>query len=134
MAGAQAATPPATPDGPEPEAMAALLDRDAAPEARDRAMQQLVASAQAGDGHAAFYLGALYRSGMDHPARRVERDVETARFWLEKCVASQRCPLVALASLAELETFTRQRFGPYAGYVQQYLFHHARVSKTLPAS
>ena len=40
---------------------------------------------------------------MDHPARRVERDVETARFWLEKCVASERCPLVALASLAELE-------------------------------
>jgi len=38
------------------------------------------------------------------------------------------------ASLAELETFSRERFGPYAGYVQQYLFHHARVSKTLPAS
>lgn len=103
MAGAQATPPSAIPDGPEPEAMAALLDRDAAPEARDRAMQQLVASAHAGDGHAAFYLGALYRSGMDHPARRVERDVETARFWLEKCVAAQRCPLVALASLAELE-------------------------------
>ena len=43
--------------------MAALLDRDAAPEARDRAMQQLVASAQAGDGHAAFYLGALVMPG-----------------------------------------------------------------------
>ena len=103
MAGAQAATPPTAPDGPEPEAMEALLDREAPPAARDRAMQQLVASAQAGDGHAAFYLGALYRHGMDHPARRVERDVETARFWLEKCVASPRCPLVALASLAELE-------------------------------
>ncbi len=38
------------------------------------------------------------------------------------------------ASLSELEAFSRERFGPYAGYVQQYLFHHARVSKTLPAS
>ncbi len=38
------------------------------------------------------------------------------------------------ASLAELEAFSRARFGDYAGYVQQYLFHHARVSKTLPAS
>jgi N-glycosylase/DNA lyase len=35
-------------------------------------------------------------------------------------------------SLEELETFSRERFGAYAGYVQQYLFHHARVSKTLP--
>lgn len=35
-------------------------------------------------------------------------------------------------SLEELETFSRERFGRYAGYVQQYLFHHARVSKTLP--
>jgi 3-methyladenine DNA glycosylase/8-oxoguanine DNA glycosylase len=35
---------------------------------------------------------------------------------------------------ADLEAFSRARFGPYAGYVQQYLFHHARVSKTLPTS
>jgi N-glycosylase/DNA lyase len=35
-------------------------------------------------------------------------------------------------SLEELEAFSRERFGLYAGYVQQYLFHHARVSKTLP--
>lgn len=36
------------------------------------------------------------------------------------------------APLAELEEFSREHFGPYAGYVQQYLFHHARVSRTLP--
>jgi hypothetical protein len=100
---AQATSLPPSPAGIEPETVEALLDRDAPPATRDRAMQSLVASAQAGDGYAAFYLGALYRHGMDHPARRVERDVETARFWLEKCVASPRCPLVALASLAELE-------------------------------
>jgi N-glycosylase/DNA lyase len=37
------------------------------------------------------------------------------------------------APLAALEAVSRERFGPHAGYVQQYLFHHARVSKTLPA-
>ncbi len=34
----------------------------------------------------------------------------------------------------DLEKFSARRFGPYAGYVQQYLFHHARMTKTLPAS
>lgn len=65
-------------------------------------MAKLVARAH-GDGHAAFYLGALYRSGMDHPARLFERDLETARHWLQKCVEAAQCPLLALASLAELE-------------------------------
>jgi N-glycosylase/DNA lyase len=50
--------------------------------------------------------------------------------WIARVVRSMRGD----GSLAELEEFSRQRFGNYAGYVQQYLFHHARVSKTLPAS
>jgi N-glycosylase/DNA lyase len=37
------------------------------------------------------------------------------------------------SSLLELEQFSTRRFGIYAGYIQQYLFHHARMSKTLPA-
>ncbi|WFC41352.1 hypothetical protein [Pseudoxanthomonas sp. SE1] len=102
MAAAYGNEPVAPPETP-PEVLETLLDREAPAAERDAAMQQLVAHAQAGDGYSAFYLGALYRHGMDHPARRVERDVETARFWLEKCVASARCPLIALASLAELE-------------------------------
>jgi N-glycosylase/DNA lyase len=36
-------------------------------------------------------------------------------------------------SLVELEEFSSRQFGLYAGYVQQYLFHHARRSKALPA-
>ena len=32
----------------------------------------------------------------------------------------------------ELERFSRRRFGAYAGYIQQYLFHHARMTKSLP--
>lgn len=103
MSGARAAPPAGPAQGPAPEAMEALLDRSAPQAERNQAMRQLVASAQGGNGHAAFYLAALYRHGMDHPARWVERDVETARFWLEKCVESDRCPLIALASLAELE-------------------------------
>jgi N-glycosylase/DNA lyase len=37
------------------------------------------------------------------------------------------------SSLLELEEFSNRRFGAYAGYIQQYLFHHARMSRTLPA-
>lgn len=36
------------------------------------------------------------------------------------------------STLLELEEFSSRRFGSYAGYVQQYLFHHARMSKTMP--
>jgi N-glycosylase/DNA lyase len=32
----------------------------------------------------------------------------------------------------DLEKFSKRRFGLYAGYVQQYLFHHARTTRTLP--
>lgn len=32
----------------------------------------------------------------------------------------------------KLEEFSTRRFGPYAGYVQQYLFHHARSTGKLP--
>lgn len=94
--------PVATP-GLEVEELAVLLTRESPAAERQALMQRLVASAQAGDGDAAFTLGALYRHGMEHPARLVERDPETARYWLEKCVDSARCPLMALASLAELE-------------------------------
>lgn len=30
---------------------------------------------------------------------------------------------------AQLAAYARRRLGPYAGYVQQYLFHHARMAK-----
>ncbi len=37
------------------------------------------------------------------------------------------------SSHLELERFSNRRFGAYAGYIQQYLFHHARMTRTLPA-
>ncbi|MEX1118555.1 MAG: DNA glycosylase [Terrimicrobiaceae bacterium] len=36
------------------------------------------------------------------------------------------------SSPLKLEEFSVRRFGPYAGYVQQYLFHHARTTGKLP--
>lgn len=48
--------------------------------------------------------------------------------WIERVARSMN----GTGSLVDLEAFSRERFGVYAGYVQQYLFHHARVSKTLP--
>jgi len=36
------------------------------------------------------------------------------------------------SSPRQLEEFSIRRFGPYAGYVQQYLFHHARTTGKLP--
>lgn len=38
------------------------------------------------------------------------------------------------SSNLELERYSLRRFGAYAGYIQQYLFHHARMTKTLPAT
>lgn len=55
---------------------------------RTALMARLVAQAQ-GDGRAAFYLGALFRSGVDHPAQLVERDLETARHSLQKCIEAR---------------------------------------------
>lgn len=49
--------------------------------------------------------------------------------WIGRILRSMRR---RKASNLELECFSRKVFGPYAGYVQQYLFHHARVSRTLP--
>lgn len=89
--------------GLEAQELETLLSRDSNLDTRQALLKRLVAQAQEGNGKAAFYLGTFYRSGKDHPARLVDREVDTARYWLEKCVDSQGCPLLALASLAELE-------------------------------
>lgn len=98
--GAEPAKPLAGPDAKQRES---LLSPEVDDALRRQALQALVAQAHAGSGWSAYVLGALYRSGKDHPAKLVERDPDTARHWLLKCVDSQDCPLLALASLAELE-------------------------------
>lgn len=49
--------------------------------------------------------------------------------WIARVVRAMRGD----GRLPDLEDYSREHFGAYAGYVQQYLFHHARISKTLPA-
>jgi hypothetical protein len=97
------ATQAAAYGGLEAQELETLLSRDSNESVRQALLKRLVAQAQAGNGKAAFYLGAFYRSGKDHPARLVDREPDTARYWLEKCIDSPGCPLLALASLAELE-------------------------------
>lgn len=80
-----------------------LLSVRSVPAARAQMLAQLVALAGKGDGTSAYVLGALYRNGEAHPAHLVPRDLDTARYWLERCLGMPRCPLLALASLAELE-------------------------------
>lgn len=114
----QAATPaapadaaPAATQAPVPAAvptlalddLETLLSLRAAPEARAQMLAQVVALAGKGDGASAYVLGVLYRNGEAHPAHLVPRDLDTARYWLERCLGMPRCPLLALASLAELE-------------------------------
>lgn len=51
--------------------------------------------------------------------------------WIDRIMRAMRGGRRATAS--QLQRYSERRLGPYAGYVQQYLFHHARVSKTLPS-
>lgn len=50
--------------------------------------------------------------------------------WIDRILRAMRGN--RRATPAQLQRYSERRLGPYAGYVQQYLFHHARVSKTLP--
>ena len=50
--------------------------------------------------------------------------------WIERIL---RAMYQGKSTILELERISHRRFGRYAGYIQQYLFHHARASKTLPA-
>lgn len=81
----------------------ALLDPDTPTADRATALQSVVTLANAGSADAAFQLGVLYRSGPEHPSRATPRDADTARHWLERCIALPACPTLVLASLAELE-------------------------------
>lgn len=98
-----AAKPAPAPDGLQGAEVEAMFSPQADPAQRQAAMKRAVQLAMAGDGRAAFDLGVLYRHGMDHPAQAVERDLDTARHWLETCVGLEACPNLVLASLAELE-------------------------------
>lgn len=49
--------------------------------------------------------------------------------WIARVLSAMRR---RKGSPRELEEYSHRRFGRYAGYIQQYLFHHARMSKSAP--
>ena len=50
--------------------------------------------------------------------------------WIERVLRDRYFPRARKLNAKRLEAFTQQYFGDHGGYAQQYLFHHARTSKT----
>ena len=50
--------------------------------------------------------------------------------WIERVLRKQYFPRARKLNAARLRAFTEQYFGEHGGYAQQYLFHHARMSKS----
>ena len=48
--------------------------------------------------------------------------------WIERVLREKYFPRRKNVTAAVLRTFCAKAFGPYGGYAQQYLFHHARVT------
>jgi N-glycosylase/DNA lyase len=53
--------------------------------------------------------------------------------WIERVLIQTYFPRRRKKTPAQLKEFASRYFGPYGGYAQQYLFHHARTSRR-PAS
>jgi N-glycosylase/DNA lyase len=49
--------------------------------------------------------------------------------WIERVLRQQYFPRARKMTAARLRQFTEKYFGEHGGYAQQYLFHHARMSK-----
>lgn len=127
-----AADAPGAPQPLDARTIETLLEEESEPASRQQALREVVARAQAGEAWSAYLLGALYRSGMDHPARLFERDPDTARHWLMRCVGSAGCPLLALASLAELELAER-RAKPAMQWAQAWVVLDRELAERLRA-
>ena len=50
--------------------------------------------------------------------------------WIERVLRERYFPRALKLNAKWLEAFTQQYFGGHGGYAQQYLFHHARMTKT----
>jgi N-glycosylase/DNA lyase len=51
--------------------------------------------------------------------------------WIERVLRESYFPRARKLNAARLRAFTEGYFGDHGGYAQQYLFHHARTTKTL---
>ena len=50
--------------------------------------------------------------------------------WIERVLREKYFPRARRLNAARLRAFTERYFGNHGGYAQQYLFHHARMTKT----
>jgi N-glycosylase/DNA lyase len=50
--------------------------------------------------------------------------------WIERILREKYFPRARKLNAGRLQAFTQEYFGDHGGYAQQYLFHHARMSKT----
>src|SRR5213079_2697113 len=50
--------------------------------------------------------------------------------WIERVLREKYFPRARRLNAARLHAFTQEYFGEHGGYAQQYLFHHARMSKS----
>ncbi len=50
--------------------------------------------------------------------------------WIERVLREKYFPRARRLNAARLRAFTEEYFGTHGGYAQQYLFHHARKSRT----
>src|SRR5438132_4006196 len=51
--------------------------------------------------------------------------------WIERVLREKYFPRARKLNAGRLRAFTERYFGDHGGYAQQYLFHHARMSKAL---
>ena len=51
--------------------------------------------------------------------------------WIERVLREKYFPRARKLNAARLQAFTQKYFGEQGGYAQQYLFHHARTTRTL---
>ncbi|MEI6713304.1 MAG: DNA glycosylase [Verrucomicrobiota bacterium] len=48
--------------------------------------------------------------------------------WIERVIKAKYFPRKKTVTAAQIREFCAKYFGPYGGYAQQYLFHHARLT------
>ena len=53
--------------------------------------------------------------------------------WIERVLREKYFPRARRLNAARLRAFTQEYFGDHGGYAQQYLFHHARMTKAKSA-
>lgn len=92
----------ATVTHPDGALLLRVLARDTEAADRAAAVGELVALAEGGSGIATYRVATLHRLGDRIGVGVFPRDLDRARTWLLACLPRERCPVEALAALAEV--------------------------------